>query len=223
MSRLKDLKHVVQIKDFFYSYDKTQENSNTQVKVFQNTVMECSTSGSLEDYMQQNLKSQTRLSMREVQLIAKQILMGLKELHSQGIAHRDLKPENILYFEDEESWKISDFGQSKLLAESETNTPYCVATYYRAPELILGSKCYNSKIDIWAFGCIFYEMLTLQPLFNGKNDALQLLEQIKTLGDPDEATFQEMSTLLQKTGLEKWRELCKSAPGCFHFEEFFEK
>lgn len=120
-------------------------------------------------------------------------MMGIRELHSRQIAHRDLKPENILYFDKPEStsitsgkWKISDFGQSKVLLQHTKNTPYCVATYYRAPELILGSKYYTKKIDMWAFGCIFFELLTLQPLFNGKTDALQLLEHITMLGKPSE-------------------------------------
>ncbi len=56
------------------------------------------------------------------------------------------------------------------------NTPYVVARYYRAPELILGSHYYDESIDIWAAGCILFEMITRTSLFPGESEGLQLLE-----------------------------------------------
>ena len=64
------------------------------------------------------------------------------------------------------------------------NTPYIVSRYYRAPELIIGCSDYTNKIDIWAIGCIFGEMLTLRPLFPGQTEGSQILEQIAILGRP---------------------------------------
>jgi serine/threonine protein kinase len=83
---------------------------------------------------------------------------GLNTLHHYGIAHRDLKPENIMILDG--VCKISDFGSSKELdIINFNNTPYCVSRFYRAPELLLGSTYYFEAIDIWAAGCILFELI----------------------------------------------------------------
>ena len=112
-------------------------------------------------------------------------------MHSQGIIHRDLKPENILMNADNVV-KICDFGSAKLLGEQK-NTPYIVSRYYRAPELILSCSDYGAPIDVWAIGCIFAEFLTLRPLFPGKTEGSQLLEQVAVLGLPSKETLHKMS------------------------------
>ena len=124
----------------------------------------------------------------------KQILTGMAFVHKQKICHRDLKPENIL-MNEEGIVKICDFGSAKLLNES-LNTPYIVSRYYRAPELILACSDYSEKIEIWAIGCIFAEFLTLRPLFPGKTEGSQLIEQIAILGLPSKETMQRMSSLI---------------------------
>ena len=101
--------------------------------------------------------------------------MGLRDCHDQRICHRDLKPENILV-QGGSGIKICDFGSGKVLGGESQNTPYIVSRYYRAPELIMGCTDYTTKIDIWAVGCIFAELLTLKPLFPGKTEGSQLLE-----------------------------------------------
>lgn len=100
---------------------------------------------------------------------------GLYQLHSIGITHRDLKPENILLKDG--VVKICDFGSSKFLDKvTRKNTPYVVSRYYRAPELILASTLYDESIDIWAVGCILFEMFARTPLFPGDSEGLQILE-----------------------------------------------
>lgn len=122
--------------------------------------------------------------MAEVRKFMKQIFEGMKYVHSKNVTHRDLKPENILLTEDG-IIKICDFGSAKVLDdEGSLNTPYIVSRYYRAPELILACSDYTNKIDIWAIGCIFAELLTLRPLFPGKTEGSQLIEQVAILGLP---------------------------------------
>ena len=92
-------------------------------------------------------------------------------MHSLGICHRDLKPENILLRDGEV--KICDVGSSKVidLSDKKINTPYIVSRFYRAPELILANNNYDLSIDIWATGCIIFELFTKEPIFTGKFEA----------------------------------------------------
>ena len=101
----------------------------------------------------------------------------MKDVHAAGICHRDLKPENILRT-DKEVVKICDFGSAKIIKPDTDNNPYIVSRYYRAPELILANNRYSNKVDIWAIGCIFAEFLTLRPIFPGKTEGCQFLEQV---------------------------------------------
>jgi glycogen synthase kinase 3 beta len=112
----------------------------------------------------------------DIKRYTKEILNGLHSMHSLRIVHRDLKPENILIKNGQV--KICDMGSSKFIDESPAykNTPYVVSRYYRAPELIFASNKYNEAIDIWAVGCILFELITKTPLFPGDTEGLQILE-----------------------------------------------
>ena len=121
--------------------------------------------------------------MKDIKEFMRQILLGMAYVHSQGVCHRDLKPENIL-MNDKGVVKICDFGSAKVLSENGLNTPYIVSRYYRAPELILACSDYTTAIDIWAIGCILAEFLTKRPIFPGKTEGSQLIEQIAILGLP---------------------------------------
>ena len=127
----------------------------------------------------------------------KQILEGMRYVHEVGVTHRDLKPENILLTEDGVI-KICDFGSAKMLNDSGLNTPYIVSRYYRAPELILACSDYSNKIDIWAIGCIFAELITLRPLFPGKTEGSQIIEQIAVLGLPEVKDLDGMSDQMKQ-------------------------
>jgi len=102
-----------------------------------------------------------------------QLLNGLNYLHSNWIIHRDLKPSNILVMGDAEEHgivKIADFGLARIYQaplKPLSDNGVVVTIWYRAPELLLGSKHYTSAVDMWAVGCIFAELLTLKPLFQG--------------------------------------------------------
>ncbi len=126
----------------------------------------------------------------------KELFEGLEQMHSRGVCHRDLKPENILLKNVEDfklskfdvrnfKVKIADVGSSKQLEiEESKNTPYVVSRFYRAPELILGAKHYDTSIDIWAAGVIMFELLTRTPLFPGEDEGIQIYEYAQVLGHP---------------------------------------
>lgn len=102
-----------------------------------------------------------------------QLLNGLNYLHSNWIIHRDLKPSNILVMgegEEQGVVKIADFGLARVYQaplKALADNGVVVTIWYRAPELLLGAKHYTSAVDMWAVGCIFAELLTLKPLFQG--------------------------------------------------------
>ena len=100
-----------------------------------------------------------------------QLLNGLHYLHCNWVLHRDLKPANIMITSKGEI-RIGDLGLARLFYKplhSLFNGDKVVVTiWYRAPELLLGSKHYTPAVDLWAVGCIFAELLSLRPIFKGE-------------------------------------------------------
>lgn len=197
---LKGCQNCIQVLDIFYT-------KNEEDKLAQNLVFEfCSEN--LESMISETKTKKEHFSMKKVREYARQILTGLKEIHERQIVHRDLKPENVLVTE-EGVVKICDFGSSKILDPNGKNTPYIVSRYYRAPELILGVSSYTEKIDIWATGCIIAELLMLKPLFPGKTEGSQFLEQMAILGTPTSSQFEKMAANIPKSTLKMLKQLEK--------------
>ncbi|CAL1530449.1 unnamed protein product [Lymnaea stagnalis] len=112
-----------------------------------------------------------------------QVLKGTEFCHSHNIIHRDIKPENILISKSG-IIKICDFGFARTLAQpGETYTDYVATRWYRAPELLVGDTKYGRAVDIWAIGCLLYEIITGEPLFPGDSDIDQLYHIIRCFGN----------------------------------------
>ena len=86
-----------------------------------------------------------------------QICSGLHYLHNKGIMHRDIKPENVMINPLTLEVKLIDFGFAKHTS-GDIHTGYMVTRWYRPLEVVLGLN-YNHKIDVFAVGAIFLELL----------------------------------------------------------------
>ncbi|PCH34601.1 Pkinase-domain-containing protein [Wolfiporia cocos MD-104 SS10] len=119
-----------------------------------------------------------------------QLSLGLRYCHSHRILHRDLKPQNLL-IDKYDNLKLADFGLARAFGiPMRTYTHEVVTLWYRAPEVLLGSRHYATAIDMWSVGCIFAEMvLRGHPLFPGDSEIDQIFKIFRVLGTPNEETW----------------------------------
>ena len=118
-----------------------------------------------------------------------QTLKALEYMHKNGIFHRDIKPENILLLKNKV--KLADLGSCKGIYSKPPFTEYISTRWYRAPECLLTDGYYNYKMDIWGVGCVFYELLTLEPIFPGDDEIDQVNKINYILGSPPEDLFEK--------------------------------
>ncbi|KAF1814969.1 cyclin-dependent protein kinase-like protein Ssn3 [Eremomyces bilateralis CBS 781.70] len=106
-----------------------------------------------------------------IKSILYQLLNGVLYLNRNWVMHRDLKPANIMVT-SAGAVKIGDLGLARLFYKPQATLfagdKVVVTIWYRAPELLLGSRHYTTAIDLWAVGCIFAELLSLRPIFKGE-------------------------------------------------------
>lgn len=132
------------------------------------------------------IKQYGSLTEETTRYYAAQILDAIKYMHDNGVIHRDLKPENIL-LDDQMRIQITDFGTAKLLEKNpeigayplDTRAKSFVGTAeYVSPEL-LNEKAIGKSCDVWAFGCIVYQMIAGKPPFKATNEYLTFQKIIK--------------------------------------------
>ncbi|MFT7817325.1 MAPK/MAK/MRK overlapping kinase isoform X2 [Arapaima gigas] len=112
-----------------------------------------------------------------------QLCKSLDHMHRNEIFHRDVKPENILIRQD--VLKLADFGSCRSMHSPPPHTEYISTRWYRAPECLLTDGYYSHKMDIWSAGCVFFEIISLSPLFPGTNELDQVSKIHNILGTPD--------------------------------------
>jgi eukaryotic-like serine/threonine-protein kinase len=121
--------------------------------------------------LRDRLRREGPLRREEAVRIAREVARGLQYAHEHGVVHRDVKPENILLTRDG-STLVADFGIARPTGDSSasnlTGTGIVVGTpAYMSPEQATGLADLDARTDVYALGCVLYEMLTGEPPFSG--------------------------------------------------------
>jgi serine/threonine-protein kinase len=129
--------------------------------------MELIAGGSLEDQLQER----GQLPWETVVEYGKQMCAALEYLHENGVIHRDVKPANFL-IGDQGQLKLSDFGLASVIAARKITSAGKTAgtLLYMAPEQIRGADI-DARTDLYALGCVLFELLTGEPPFLGNTPA----------------------------------------------------
>jgi serine/threonine protein kinase len=153
------------------------------------------------EYMDKDLKkymdTNGPLTADKIKSFMFQLLRGVAFCHERHVLHRDLKPQNLLINKKGEL-KLADFGLARAFGiPVNTFSNEVVTLWYRAPDVLMGSRSYDTSIDIWSAGCIMAEMFTGRPLFPGQQNEDQLIRIFRLMGTPSEATWPGVSALAE--------------------------
>jgi negative regulator of the PHO system len=148
----------------------------------------------LDSYHSPNGGARGALEANTIKSFMWQLLRGIAFCHENRVLHRDLKPQNLL-INNQGQLKLADFGLARAFGiPVNTFSNEVVTLWYRAPDVLLGSRTYNTSIDIWSAGCIMAEMFTGRPLFPGTTNEDQLLKIFRLMGTPSERTWPGISS-----------------------------
>ena len=136
--------------------------------------MEYCDEGDLNDFIIKKKESQTLIEEDLIWNLFIKITIGLAHIHQMKILHRDLKTMNI-FLKNGFQVKIGDLGVAKILLKNSFAKTLIGTPYYLSPE-ICQEKPYNDKSDVWALGCILYELCTFKHPFDAKSQGALILK-----------------------------------------------
>jgi Tol biopolymer transport system component len=145
--------------------------------------------------LRDRLTREKQLPVEDAVRIAREVADALEYAHQRGIVHRDIKPENILLHGGHAL--VADFGIALAASRSDggtrmTETGMSLGTpHYMAPEQAMGEREVTARADIYALGCVLYEMLTAEPPFTGAT-AQAIIARVMT-EEPRSLTLQRKS------------------------------
>ncbi|KAH8290023.1 hypothetical protein KR044_000463, partial [Drosophila immigrans] len=134
-------------------------------------VMECCDGGDLAQLIKRARSQRQRFEESYIWRVLCQLCRALQVCHNQipsgTILHRDIKPANI-FLDAAGNVKLGDFGLARVLRRDQSFAASFVGTpHYMSPELVKGRQ-YDRKSDVWAVGCLIYELCALRPPFRGR-------------------------------------------------------
>ena len=128
-------------------------------------IMEYISGGNLQNFV----KKRRKLCEKTAKILFRQIIQGIRYIHSRGIVHRDIKLENIL-LDLNNIIKICDFGVGKLIKPNTILKDQCGTPVYMAPEILRGNGYKGFPVDVWSAGVALYIMLSGTLPFNKDKD-----------------------------------------------------
>ncbi|KAF3444133.1 hypothetical protein FNV43_RR13823 [Rhamnella rubrinervis] len=149
------------------------------------------------EFMETDLEAVIRdrnifLSPADIKSYLQMTLKGLSYCHKKWVLHRDMKPNNLLIGPNGQL-KLADFGLARIFGSPDRRFTHQVfARWYRAPELLFGTKQYGSGVDVWAAACIFAELLLRRPFLQGSSDIDQLGKIFAAFGTPTSSQWPDM-------------------------------
>lgn len=150
-------------------------------------VMEYCPDGDLSSFLDKFDKQRKPLQEDFIWKMILKIAIGLGAIHKENILHRDLKSLNIFLKKElqqkEFQPKIGDLGVARKLNKNSLAKTFIGTPYYLSPE-ICEERPYNDKSDVWALGCILYELCTYKHPFNAKTQASLIMKILKGKYDP---------------------------------------
>ncbi|KAI9288364.1 kinase-like domain-containing protein [Umbelopsis sp. AD052] len=167
---LRELKHP----NIVRYYERIIDRKNCMLYI----LMEYCDGGDLSSVIRKCKQEGKYLQEDVIWILLTQMLLALRECHhgksgreesksSVAILHRDLKPDNV-FLDDQRNVKLGDFGLSRTLSAGADMARTFVGTpFYMSPELINESS-YDMKSDVWALGCLTFELCALEPPFQAK-------------------------------------------------------
>ena len=160
-----------------------------------NIVMEYCDGGDLNDFLKEKMNEGKSLEEDLIWKIFIKITIGLADIHKKNILHRDLKTLNIFLTKSLEI-KIGDLGVARVLSKGSLAKTVIGTPYYLSPE-ICEEKPYNDKSDVWALGCILYELCTFKHPFEARSQGALILKILNRRPDPIDSHYSvEISNLI---------------------------
>jgi NIMA (never in mitosis gene a)-related kinase len=141
--------------------------------------MEYCDKGDLNDFILRKKEENKLIEEAIIWNLFIKITIGLAHIHKMKILHRDLKTMNI-FLKDEFQVKIGDLGVAKILLKNSFAKTLIGTPYYLSPE-ICEEKPYNDKSDVWALGCILYELCTYKHPFDAKSQGALILKIMRNI------------------------------------------
>jgi eukaryotic-like serine/threonine-protein kinase len=140
-----------------------------------------------------------QLPVEDALRIVREAALALEYAHQHGVVHRDIKPENILLTHDG-STLVADFGIARAIrgeAEQLTETGLAVGTPAdMSPEQAAGERDLDARLDVYALGCVLYEMLAGEPPFRGPTPQAVLMRVMTETPRPIHPLRESVSELL---------------------------